>query len=71
MEEYSLVLRNDGSVTRRPNGDLPARPSVIDLKLASPLSSHQVVGWKILSDDDCASSTDHEVIEWEFQGSDN
>jgi hypothetical protein len=63
IEEYSLVVRNDGSVTRRSDGNREARPNIIDLMLVSPLSSHIVMGWTILSDDECATSSDPEVIQ--------
>jgi hypothetical protein len=42
VDEYSLVVNNDGSVTRCLDGDREARPNIIDLMLVSPLSSNQV-----------------------------
>jgi hypothetical protein len=71
IEEYSLVVKNDSSVTRHPDGDQEAHPSIIDLTLVSPLSSHMVVRWKVLFHDEYATSSDHAVIESEFKGSDN
>jgi hypothetical protein len=67
MENYGLILANDGSITRRPDGeDQNALPGVIDLILATPRIAHRVMGWKTLREDGCAMLSDREMIEWKY-----
>jgi hypothetical protein len=67
IEDYGLIVANDGSTTRRLVGeDQNALPGVIDLTLAMPRIAHRVTGWKTLKEDGCVMSSDHEVIEWKY-----
>jgi hypothetical protein len=67
IEDYGLILANDGSITRRPDGeDQNALPGVIDLTLAIPRIAHRVTGWKTLREDRCATLSDHEMIGWKY-----
>jgi hypothetical protein len=73
VDEYNLVLKNDGSQTRflDRNTDDADRISIIDLMWVSSLLAPQVMDWKVLNEDRCATTSDHMVIEWFFQGSNN
>jgi hypothetical protein len=67
IEDYGLILANDGSITRRPDGEgQNALPGVIDLTLATPRIAHRVTGCKTLKEDGCAISSDHEIIQWKY-----
>jgi hypothetical protein len=67
IEDYGLILAKDGSITRRPDGeDQNALPGVIDLTLATPRIEHRMMECKTLKEDGCATSSDHEIIEWKY-----
>jgi hypothetical protein len=65
MEEQGLILANNRSITRRPDVEgHNALLGVIDLTLMTPRMAHRVTAWKTLKEDGCATSSDHEIIEW-------
>jgi hypothetical protein len=67
IEHHGLILANDGSITRRQDGEgQNAVPGVIDLTLATPRIAHRVAEWKTLKEDGEATASDHEMIEWSY-----
>jgi hypothetical protein len=49
IEDYGLILADDGSITGRPDEeDQNALPGVIDLTFATPRIAHGMSGWKTL-----------------------
>jgi hypothetical protein len=73
MDDYGLIVKNDGPATRHPDRDLEEEEedeeedehsiSIINLNLASPRIAHRVVKWRVLDDDGYATSSNHEIIE--------
>jgi hypothetical protein len=71
MDDYGLIVKNDGTATRHPDCEVEEDEppiSIIDLTLASPRIGHRVVDWRVLDDDRYATDSDHEIIEWFFDG---
>jgi len=63
IDENGLEIGNDGEATHHWTREGHEGESVIDLTLAN----RPITKWSILADDDHATGSDHEVIEWEVE----
>jgi len=63
IDENGLDIGNDGEATHHWTREGHEGESVIDLTLAN----RPITKWSILADDDHATGSDHEVIEWEVE----
>jgi len=63
IDENGLEIGNDGEGTHHWTREGHEGESVIDLTLAN----RPITKWSILADDDHATGSDHEVIEWEVE----
>lgn len=67
IDTHELVVLNDGQATRPTQHAGEDRHSVIDLNLATAQVTGQIQGWSIL-EPYCDTGSDHEIIEWEWNG---
>ena len=63
IDENGLEIGNDGEAAHHCTREGHTGKSVIDLMLAN----RPITKWSILSDDDHATGSDHEVIQWEVE----
>jgi len=63
MDRHDLHVHNDDTATYWGDGD-NNYSSIIDLTLTTPGVTGKIASWSVLEDDEHATGSDHEIIEW-------
>ena len=64
---HELRVLNDERETRPTRGG-GSLHSIIDLTLATPEAGLDIEGWRVVEDDDQATTSDHVMLEWKWTG---